>query len=63
MARTGDVIYPAVIDGKTREEKNSIGDFVLERIDAKGILLAQEKGQPVCTLPTVEFSVDKSMEE
>ena len=59
----GDVDYLAVIDGKTREEKSSIGDFVLERIDAKGIRLAQDKESWFVPAPTVEFSVDKSMEE
>lgn len=59
----GNVIYLAVIDGKTREEKSSIGDFVLERIDAQGILLAQDKDSWFVPAPTVEFSVDKSMEE
>jgi len=59
----GDVVYLAVIDGKTREEKSSIGDFVLERIDTKGILLAQGKDSWFIPAPTVEFSVDKSMEE
>ena len=63
MARTGDVVYLAVIDGKTREEKSSIGDFFLERIDAQGILLAQDKDSWFVPAPTVEFSVDKSMEE
>jgi uncharacterized protein YuzE len=59
----GDVVYLAVIDGKTREEKSSIGDFVLERIDANGVLLAQEKESWFVPAPTVGFSVDKSMEE
>ena len=59
----GDVVYLAVIDGKTREEKSSIGDFVLERIDAKGVLLAQDRKSWFVPAPTVEFSVDTSMEE
>ncbi|MDX2446098.1 MAG: hypothetical protein QNK29_02730 [Desulfobacterales bacterium] len=59
----GDMVYLAVIDGKTREEKSSIGDFVLKRIDSKGILLAQGKESWFVPAPTVDFSVDKSMEE
>ncbi len=59
----GDVIYLAVIDGKTREKKSRVGDFVIERIDAKGILLAQGKESWFVPAPTVEFSVDTSMEE
>ena len=59
----GDVVYLAVIDGKTREEKSSIGDFVLERIDAKGVLLAQDRESWFVPAPTVDFSVDTSMEE
>ncbi len=59
----GDAVYLAVIDGKTHEEKSSIGDFVIERIDTKGILLAQDKESWFVPAPTVEFSVDKSMEE
>lgn len=59
----GDVVYLAVIDGKTREKKSRVGDFVIERIDAKGILLAQGKESWFVPAPTVEFSVDTSMEE
>ena len=59
----GKVVYLAVIDGKTREENSSIGDFVLERVDVKGVLLAQGKHSWFIPAPTVEFSVDKSMEE
>ncbi len=59
----GDVVYLAVIDGKTREKKSRVGDFVIERIDAKGILLAQNKVSWFVPAPTVEFSVDTSMEE
>jgi hypothetical protein len=59
----GAVVYLAVIDGRTREEKSSIGDFVLERIDAKGILLAQGKQSWFVPAPAVDFSVDTSMEE
>ena len=59
----GNVVYLAVIDGKTREEKSSIGEFVLEKIDAKGVLLAQDKENWFVPAPTVEFSMDTSMEE
>ncbi len=59
----GDVVYLAVIDGKTREKKSRVGDFVIESIDAKGILLAQNKESWFVPAPTVEFSVDTSMEE
>ncbi len=59
----GDVVYLAVIDGKTRETKSKIGDFVIQRIDAKGILLVQDKESWFVPAPTVEFSVDTSMEE
>jgi len=59
----GDVVYLAVVDGKTREKKSRVGDFVIERIDAKGILLAQGKESWFVPAPTVEFSVDTSMEE
>jgi hypothetical protein len=59
----GDVVYLAVIDGKTLEKKSRIGDFVIESIDAKGILLAQNKESWFVPAPTVEFSVDTSMEE
>jgi len=59
----GKVVYLAVIDGKTREEKSSIGEFMLEKIDAKGILLAQDKENWFVPAPKVEFSMDTSMEE
>jgi len=59
----GKVVYLAVIDGKTREEKSSIGEFVLEKIDAKGVLLVQDKENWFVPAPTVEFSMDTSMEE
>ena len=59
----GSVDYLAVIDGKTREEKSRIGDFVLERIDAQGILLTKDKASWFVPAPTVAFSVDTSMEE
>ncbi len=58
-----DVTFLAVIDGKTCEEKSSIGRFVLERIDAQGILLAQGQQSWFVPAPTVTFSVDTSMEE
>jgi len=59
----GKVVYLAVIDGQTREEKSSIGEFVLEKIDAKGVLLAQGKENWFIPAPKVEFSMDTSMEE
>lgn len=59
----GRVVYLAVMDGKTLEEKSSIGEFVLEKIDAKGVLLTQEKENWFVPAPTVEFSMDMSMEE
>ena len=59
----GNVVYLAVIDGKTREEKSSIGEFVLEKIDTKGVLLAQDKENWFVPAPTVDFSMDTSMEE
>ena len=59
----GDVVYLAVIDGKTREKKSRVGDFVIESIDAKGILLTQNKERWFVPAPTIEYSVDTSMEE
>ena len=59
----GAVAYLAVMDGKTREEKSSIGGFRIEKIDAKGVLLAQGKENWFLPAPTVDFSMDTSMEE
>jgi len=59
----GDVVYLAVIDGMTREKNSKVGEFVIESIDAKGILLAQDTESWFVPAPTVEFSVDTSMEE
>ena len=59
----GAVVHLAVIDGKAREENSRIGDFYLEKIDAKGILLARDKKNWFIPAPTVAFSMDTSMEE
>jgi hypothetical protein len=52
------VVYLAVIDGKTRKEKSQIGDFVLEKIEAGGVVLARGHRTWFVPAPTVEFSVD-----
>lgn len=54
----GEVAYLAVIDGKTRKEKNSIGEFVLEKIEAGGVVLARGKRSWFVQAPTVDFSMD-----
>jgi hypothetical protein len=59
----GAVVHLAVIDGKTREENSRIGEFLLEKIDATGILLAQDDKNWFVPAPTVDFSMDTSMEE
>jgi DNA-binding Lrp family transcriptional regulator len=56
----GEVAYLAVIDGKTRKEKNRIGDFVLEKIEAGGVVLARGKRSWFVPAPTVHFSMDTS---
>ncbi len=56
----GETIHLAVIDGKTREEKSRIGDFLLERIDAEGILITREGKSWYIDAPQVAFSVDNS---
>lgn len=52
------VDYLAVIDGKTRKEKSKIGDFVLKKIEAGGVVLVRDKRTWFVHAPTVDFSVD-----
>ena len=40
---SGSTVHLAVIAGKAREEKSRIGEFILEKIESKGILLTQNK--------------------
>jgi len=56
----GVAVHLAVVDGKAREEKSRIGDFVLERIDAKGVLLTQDRDSWFIPAPRVDFSLDTS---
>lgn len=54
----GEVAYLAIIDGKSRKEKSRIGDFVLKKIEARGVVLAQGSRSWFVHAPTVDFSVD-----
>ena len=58
--KMGHVVYLAVIDGKTREEKSSVGKFVIDKIEADGVHLKQDKDSWFITAPRVDFSIDAS---
>jgi hypothetical protein len=55
--------YLAVMDGKTLEERSGINDFVIQSIDAKGVLLARGAKAVFIPAPQIAYSKDKSMEE
>jgi len=56
----GVAVHLAVVDGQAREEWSRIGDFVIERIDAKGVLLTQDRDSWFIPAPRVDFSLDTS---
>jgi len=53
----GESVFRAIIDGKTREVKSRIGDFLLVRIDTSGVLLTRKGESWFIDAPQVEFSV------
>ncbi len=54
----GVVGYLAVLDGKAREEKSRVGEFLLENIDEKGVVLSQGTRSWFIPKPVVDFSLD-----
>jgi len=54
----GNTEYLAVIDGKAQAAKSRIGDFLLDRINDRGILLTQDKDAWFIPAPRVDFSLD-----
>ena len=59
---TGET-YIAVMDGNALEEQNRINNFVLKKIDAKGVLLSRGAKTWFVPAPQVDYSKDMSMEE
>jgi len=53
----GRTHYLAVVDGKAREEKSRIDEFLLERIDTAGVLLTREGESWFIAAPRVAYSV------
>jgi len=55
--------YRAVMDGHALEEQSRINNFVIKKIDAKGVLLSRGSKTWFVPVPQVDYSKDKSMEE
>ncbi len=55
--------YIAVMDGNTLEEQSRINNFVLKKIDDKGVLLSRGAKTWFVPVPQVDYSKDKSREE